>query len=301
MYIHTSVSVPLQNTYVYICIICICIHVYTYISVYIYTTNIYIYTYTTCMNTNTQWLQIASLHNLSPCSWDIQITCICDAYIRISPPHSRFWNTTTDSRTQIHTKKKHSHAQAAHDRARSRSSTRGGGSYTLKSPIYTQKSFGYTRKISLVSLFDIPPTFLYTHALCSMFSCTAYIFTITDMWLIHLRVGCCTSLPVHIETRRVRVCVCVCVYACVCTFMSSFRSFCSSNLSSTADARRSATPPPGTMPSSTAARVALSASTKRSFRSPTSTCNNVCVSARERERRVKSGEGERESEREKER
>ena len=37
------------------------------------------------------------------------------------------------------------------------------------------------------------------------------------------------------------------------------------------DARASATPPPGTMPSSTAARVACSASSTRSLRSFTST------------------------------
>mmetsp|Transcript_109993 Transcript_109993/g.164555 ORF Transcript_109993/g.164555 Transcript_109993/m.164555 type:complete len:403 (+) Transcript_109993:227-1435(+) len=53
--------------------------------------------------------------------------------------------------------------------------------------------------------------------------------------------------------------------------MSWFRFLSSSIGSSTIDARRSATPPPGTMPSSTAARVALRASTKRSLRSPTST------------------------------
>mmetsp|Transcript_49213 Transcript_49213/g.98699 ORF Transcript_49213/g.98699 Transcript_49213/m.98699 type:complete len:313 (+) Transcript_49213:83-1021(+) len=44
--------------------------------------------------------------------------------------------------------------------------------------------------------------------------------------------------------------------------------------SSTVDARSRATPPPGTMPSSTAARVALRASTKRSLRSPTSTSDD---------------------------
>mmetsp|Transcript_3307 Transcript_3307/g.8514 ORF Transcript_3307/g.8514 Transcript_3307/m.8514 type:complete len:275 (-) Transcript_3307:778-1602(-) len=53
------------------------------------------------------------------------------------------------------------------------------------------------------------------------------------------------------------------------TFMSWFLSV--STASRTREARRSATPPPGTMPSSTAARVALSASTNLSLRSPTST------------------------------
>src|SRR3954467_9978328 len=46
----------------------------------------------------------------------------------------------------------------------------------------------------------------------------------------------------------------------------SFLSFCTAAL-----ARNSATPPPATMPSSTAARVALSASSTRSFFSLTST------------------------------
>ena len=43
------------------------------------------------------------------------------------------------------------------------------------------------------------------------------------------------------------------------------------SLATAALARSSATPPPGTMPSSTAARVALSASSTRSFFSFTST------------------------------
>mmetsp|Transcript_26592 Transcript_26592/g.106495 ORF Transcript_26592/g.106495 Transcript_26592/m.106495 type:complete len:213 (+) Transcript_26592:310-948(+) len=46
---------------------------------------------------------------------------------------------------------------------------------------------------------------------------------------------------------------------------------CSRTASSCVDAHSSARPPPGTMPSSTAARVALSASTTRSFFSATST------------------------------
>mmetsp|Transcript_18958 Transcript_18958/g.46565 ORF Transcript_18958/g.46565 Transcript_18958/m.46565 type:complete len:253 (-) Transcript_18958:758-1516(-) len=65
-------------------------------------------------------------------------------------------------------------------------------------------------------------------------------------------------------------------HACRTMLTPTFMSWLSTPAipSSTFDALRSATPPPGTMPSSTAARVALSASTKRSLRSPTSTSDD---------------------------
>ena len=62
---------------------------------------------------------------------------------------------------------------------------------------------------------------------------------------------------------------------CVMAFLTMLTPSCWSKLSGLMDswaaALRSAVPPPGRMPSSTAARVALRASTKRSFFSPTST------------------------------
>mmetsp|Transcript_25125 Transcript_25125/g.39447 ORF Transcript_25125/g.39447 Transcript_25125/m.39447 type:complete len:243 (-) Transcript_25125:586-1314(-) len=55
------------------------------------------------------------------------------------------------------------------------------------------------------------------------------------------------------------------------TFISWLKDSSAINLSKTPEARSKATPPPGTMPSSTAARVAFKASTNLSLRSPTST------------------------------
>jgi len=270
-----------------------CVHIYNkYIYIYIYNMHEYKYSMTT-NSLSSQSISLFMGHTNHMHMW-----CV---HPHQSPSLSFLEYYNRQPHTDTHKKKTLARTSSSRPRTFSLFHTRGGLIHIEESYlhskelwIYSKNKFGkFVRYPSHLSVYTRTLLYVFMHRIHIYHY--RYVVDTFARWMLHL-----PSSP-HWDQTCACVCVCVCVYACVCTFMSSFRSFCSSNLSSTADARRSATPPPGTMPSSTAARVALSASTKRSFRSPTSTCNNVCVSARERERRVKSGEGERESEREKER